>query len=99
MKNKVENLLLQPRLRICITRLCVGNSDSDEQIKCDTDIVTIFTRNTIPRTARFNEIHFSIVCIEIQMSITFILKTINIFSFYDSTNFISEKRGGSNLLL
>ena len=48
MKNKVESLLLQPRLRICITRLCVGNSDSDEQIKCDTDIVTIFTRNTIP---------------------------------------------------
>ena len=39
-------------------------------------------------------------CVEIQMSITFILKKINIFSFYDdSTNFFSEKRGGSNLLL
>ena len=42
-KTKVKNLLLKLRLRIHVTRLCLGNSDSDEHLKGDTDDVTIIS--------------------------------------------------------
>ena len=53
-KTKVKNLLLKLRLSIHVTRLCLGNSDSDEHLKGDTDDVTIIfsiyqTKNNIER--------------------------------------------------
>ena len=56
-KTKVKNLLLQLRLRIHVTRLCLGNSDSDEHLKGDTDGVTIVSVSIKPKiTSNVNNI-------------------------------------------